>query len=310
MVPNFIQTKDDIIWFTFNKIDNNFLCFPKKIGKYKGKKYSEWFNKPIDILSKYKKKIDGLDEKVYIVNQKQIKKVYDPLKFVEDKKYLNLKFNLDYYVEYIVKSINDFFDIELSSIGIEGSILLECYKESSDIDILVYGKENAKKIQNKFDKFNKYKGITLFNEEQANEYVEKRKECGYGNNIEIMKKQFFRRYYGFVFGKQFSVVCVPYEFGDGYINLNRKIKYIDTYEGILKITNDDNSCLIPSRYIAKDINNKEYKIEVYNHYGINQAKNNELVFVKGKKYKDIKENDEIIILSFWSNIEERFDLYE
>lgn len=310
MVPKFIRTTDNIIWFAFNKIDDDYLCFPKKIGNYKGKKYSEWYENKIDELKKYRKKIDGLDEIVYMVNEKDIVKKYDSLKFVKDKEYLSLKYNLNYCVETIIKAINDFFDIPFDDIGVEGSILLDCYKDDSDIDILVFGKSNAKKIQRKFKNFQNYKDVVLFNENQISKYIEERKDCGYGNNYKLLKKQFLRRYYGFVHGKQFSIVCVPYEFENGYINLNRMIKFENNFEGVLIVTNDDNSCIVPSIYEAVDTNGKKYTIEIFNHYGINQIKKGEKVLVKGKEYRDYSNNNAIIILSFWSNVKERFDLYE
>lgn len=310
MVPLFIQTSDKVIWFAFNKINHDYICFPKKVENYKGKNYSEWYDKSIIKLRKYKKKIDGLAENVYVVNEYEIVKKYDPVKFVKEKKYITLKYNLNNYVDTILNAIHDFFSIDFDDIGIEGSLLLDCYNENSDIDILVFGKVNAKKIQKNFKNFEICKVITLFDEQNAYEYVEKRKNCGYGNNVELLKKQFLRRYYGFVCGKQFSIVCVPYEFKDGYINLNRKIKFDSIHEGVLKIINDDNSCMIPSIYEAVDEKNERYIIEIFNHYGINQVKIGEKVFVKGKKYMDCYNNESIIILSFWSNVKERFDLYE
>lgn len=244
------------------------------------------------------------------MNEKNIIKKYDSLNFVKEKKFLLLKYNFDIYVETILNAINDFFDIDYNDIGIEGSILLNCYKESSDIDILVFGKENAKKIQNKFFEFDKYNNISLFSREQSIEYVSKRKICGYGYNVESLLKQFKRRYYGFVFDKQFSIVCVPYESKEGYINLNRKLIFSGVFEGFLTIIGDDNSCIIPSTYYGIDNEKNFYSIEIYNHYGLNQVKKNEKIFVRGKKYKNKYDDKEVIILSFWSGIEERFDLYE
>lgn len=310
MVPMFIKTTDDIIWFAFNKYNDEYICFPKIIGKYKGKSYFEWYDDHMVELLKYRKKIDGLDELVYTVYEKDIIEKYDPLKFVKNREYLHLKYNFNKYVQAIIEAISTFFDINIADIGIEGSILLNCYKNNSDIDILVFGKNNAKKIQRNFVNFGKYNNISLFNSKQSIEYVKKRKNCGYGENIELMKKQFERRYYGFIFDKQFSIVCVPYESDSGYIDLNRKIAFDGIFEGVLTIIDDDNSCMIPSVYHGVDFKNKKYTIEIYNHYGINQVRKNEKVFVKGKKYKKCSDNSMIIILSFWSNIKERFDLYE
>lgn len=310
MVPMFIQTKDNILWFTFNRINDEYICFPKIVDNYKGKNYSEWYEKPIQKLKKYQKKLDGLDEYVYVISENNVVKKYDSLEFVKNERYLSLKYGFDNYVKKIIAAIENFFDIDRNNIGIEGSILLDCYNEESDIDILVFGKDNALKIQKKFIDFCNYKDITLFDYRKAYEYVEKRKTCGYGNNLELLKKQFLRRYYGFVDGKQFSIVCVPNEYQDGYIDLNRNIKYDSNVEEIYKVVDSEYSCMIPSIYEVIDKDDNKFTVEVFNHYGINQIKNGEKVFIKGKKYINCSNDKSIIILSFWSNVNERFDLYE
>ena len=141
-------------------------------------------------------------------------------------------------------------------------------------------------------------------------YIKDRMDCGFGKNLNLSLKQFKRRFYGFTDDTQFSIVCVPLVEKDGYIDLNRQIKFIENYEGILTISNDYYSCIVPSIYKGIDDNGAEYKIEIFNHYGINQAKVGEKVYIKGKAYEDLNSGEKIIILSFWSGLKERFDLYE
>lgn len=311
MVPCFLKTKDNIIWFAINKINDEYLCFPKYINNYKGKKYTEWFDYKNNILKKYLKIQKGLDEKVYLVSEKDIFKFYSPTKFLQelDKKTLNYDFNKKIYD--IVCFISKYFGINQKFIGVEGSLLLNKYKENSDIDILVYGIENAKKIQKNFFTINKSnQNIRLFSKEESMKYIKDRMDCGFGKNLNLSLKQFKRRFYGFTDDTQFSIVCVPIVEKDGYIDLNRQIKFIENYEGILTISNDYYSCIVPSIYKGIDDNGAEYKIEIFNHYGINQAKVGEKVYIKGKAYEDLNSGEKIIILSFWSGLKERFDLYE
>ncbi len=309
LIPNFIKTKDNNIWFTINKIDDEYLCFPKFINEHKGKKYKEWYENKNNLIKKYYKKISGLDENVYLVPDNCIVEVYNPVEFIEKIVKKPLKYNYNKYVFEIVNFISTYFNIDKKYIGIEGSLLLEKYKENSDIDILIYGVENAKKVQKSFSKINN-SNIRLFTNEELIKYVEKRLDSGYGKDVEHALKQFKRRFYGFVNNKQFSIVCVPLMEEDGYINLKRNIKFIDYFDDVVTITDDTYSGIVPTIYKGIDSNDIEYRIEIFNHYGINQARLQEKVHIKGKWYLDLDTKEKIIILSFWSGTEERFDVYE
>ena len=176
MVPSFIQTEDNIIWFAFLKKDNSYICFPKKIDGYKGREYSEWYSDSLDKkLINYKRKMEFFDEHVYVVDVDKVIKFYNPIEFLLTKRHLQLKYNFDVYVLNIVDAISRFFNINPENIGVEGSILLDCYTENSDIDLLVFGEENGLKIQNGFKAFKNYDNISVFSDEQVNAYIEKRK---------------------------------------------------------------------------------------------------------------------------------------
>lgn len=312
MLPYFIKTIDNIIWFAINRVNDKYLCIPKYLKSYKGKSYVEWYSNDISIeLEKYYKKLDGLGEFVFLVGANDIIEKYDPLQFLNEIHQYKLKYNFEYYVLTLVKYISEFFEIKKEHIGIEGSLLLNKYYKNSDIDILIYGKENSKKIQHKFLDFNNYNGeVNLFDEKTAAKYMEERFDCGFGNNLEVAQKQFLRRYYGFISNKQFSIVCVPYENKSGYIDLNRNLKYLGQFEDVLKIVNADNSCVVPSTYIGMNKKGIEYTIEVYNHYGINQLKTNEKAYISGNLYLNEKTGEKIIIIAFWNKNRGRMDLYE
>lgn len=153
MIPVFIEDRNHTIFFAFNKIGIEYLCVPKIVGSYKGKNYSEWYINDNIIIEKYYKYFRGLGEKAFLVNENELIKIYDPRQFVEHGEYLKLEKTLGSYVEKIISKISRYFDISESDIGIEGSILLGNCNQNSDIDILVYGKENSKKIQENFCKY-------------------------------------------------------------------------------------------------------------------------------------------------------------
>jgi len=150
-LPYFIKTFDNIIWFAINKVNDKYLCIPKYLKSYKGQNYVEWYSSDVSVgLEKYYKKLTGLGEFVFLVDENDISEKYSPLQFLNKIHQYKLKYNFEYYVLTLIKYISDFFEIEKEHIGIEGSLLLNKYHKNSDIDILIYGKENAKKIQHKF----------------------------------------------------------------------------------------------------------------------------------------------------------------
>lgn len=307
MIPIFIQTNDNNIFFAFNKIENNYICIPKKIRDYKGHNYREWYtNAFLESLKKYCQYFQGLDCQSYIVQEDDIIKKFDPVEYVLNDLYQ--KEDKSGYINKLIEAIIDYFQIDKDYIGVEGSHLLNCSNDKSDIDLFVYGYQNSKIIQEYFQNFNSYRNIHLFSDEEAYHYAKKRIHCGFGDGLENVKKQFLKRYYGFINQQQFSIVCVPFESGKGYINLNRTISYVGPLKKSLKIINDDYASIIPSIYQGIDQNGDIYTIEVFNHYGINQAKAGDYVDINASEYINKDTNERLIIYGFWHNGKEEFNV--
>ena len=293
MIPLFIKTYDNIIFFAFNKVNDKYVCIPKMVDDYKGKSYQEWFK--TNILSKYFSYIDGLGTECYLVDSSDVVEIYDPREYVENEKYNNE--DKSGYVKKIITSINDYFTINKSDIGIEGSHVINKSKQSSDIDIFIYGHNNSKIIQDNFHQFNNYPNIRLFNNQEATDYASKRLNCGFGYNLETVKKQFNKRYYGFIDNQQFSIVCVPYEEKEGYIDLNRKLDNKKEFKKKLKVIDDTYSSIIPAIYKCIDEDNNIYTVEVFNHYGINQARNGDHLYIEANEFNNT------VIYGFWNKNE-------
>ncbi len=304
MIPKFIKTYDNIIFFAFNKVNDKYICIPKMVDDYKGRSYQEWFDEK-NVLSKYFSYFDGLGTKVYLVSESNVIETFNPIEYVDEKKYKEE--DKSGYVEKIVASINDYFTISKDSIGIEGSHVINKSKDTSDIDVFVYGYDNSKIIQDNFKSFSNYPNIRLFNDLETHLYAVKKRNCGFGNDLESVQNQFNKRYYGFIDKQQFSIVCVPYENKEGYINLNRKLDDNKPFKKKLKVIDDKYSSIIPAIYRCIDDDGNIYTIEMYNHYGINQARNGNYIYVEANEYKNLNEN--MVVYGFW-NKNERFDVLE
>ena len=304
MIPCFVKTADNIIFFVFGIIGDKYVCIPKKIDDYKGNDYHQWYKEYyVKLLSKYYHYTDAFACKLYLVSTQDVVDIYDPLEYVLSKKYL-LE-DQSFYVERIINSICDFFGISLRDIGIEGSHVLNCSTKTSDIDLFVYGFDNSKIIQNRFLSFSSYPSISLFNQQQILEYCQNRINCGFGYDLESVIAQFKRRYYGFIDNQQFSIVCVTKMNGEGFINLKRNIVYVGFIKKKMLVIDDTYSSIIPAIYKCVDCDGNLYTIEMYNHYGINQARNGDYLYIQANEYYNVSSLERLLIYGFW-NKNERF----
>ena len=131
---------------------------------------------------------------------------------------------------------------------------------------------------------------------------------GFGQEKEQSFEQFLRRYYGYIGEKRFSLVCVPKENEEGYININRNLKRKEFFSGEVIILEDKYSGIVPTIYKIIDKNNRIYTLEIFNHYGINQAKTGERFYLSGQIYENEANKDNSIIMSFWNINEQIFSL--
>ncbi len=68
--------------------------------------------------------------------------------------------------EALILAINQIADIPIKDIGVYGSLLVGLNKDNSDVDILVYGKENLVKLRNNFDIVLSSSGVQKASREQ------------------------------------------------------------------------------------------------------------------------------------------------
>lgn len=316
MVPIFFKTKDEIMWFAISMFEEKYLAFPKYYfdngKKIKGSSYSQWYTNTPKQFEKYYTYVEGIGEKAFLVDPKEIIEFYNPIARAQSINDGSAEQNEHIKtVQRLLINMQKFLKIPIDDIGIDGSSLLGDYKDTSDIDILVYGKENGDRLKESFRNFDKVDGIRLFykNDLQNNEDVPKTVyTTGFGQDKEQAFEQFLRRYYGYIGKKRFSIVCVPKENELGYININRKLKRTGDFEGQVLIVDDTYSGIVPTIYKVADSKGKIYTLEIFNHYGINQAREGERFLLSGQLYDNRKNNDQSIIISFWTDREQLFSL--
>jgi len=231
LVPIFFETKDKIIWFAISKIENKYLAFPKSYIKngirIKGKSYAQWFKEIPDNMKKYYTYCSGVGENVFLIPEMEIDRYFSPLERAMAIKHGTCENTKQVQVtRKLIKTIENTLNIPIENIGIDGSTLLGNYSESSDVDILIYGKSNADIVQQRFFELASNAEINLFcDSDLTNKDVPKTIfTTGFGKDKETAFKQFLRRYYGYIEDKRFSICCVPKKNEEGYIQLNRNLK--------------------------------------------------------------------------------------
>ena len=313
-LPYFIRCKDKSISFVYEeiKIDSEtfFIGFPKLIPSKtktdisiddqfytRGKDYSDWFkDDQNEILKKYIKHVEMFDADLFCFSGNDIEKIYHPLEFENNKGFHHSM------TQKVREIISKACFIPIEDIGVEGSTLLGYYSERSDIDLIIYGLENSKKLGVDFHTIRRFAGIRLYQASDYSELLNKRKNIGFGDNSVSILTQELRRFYGFIESKRFSVICVLKSSDKTPIDNSRRIKYQEYFQGEVEIVSDIYSEVIPSFLnVIEKKTGKEMTLEIHNHYGINQARKGESFNIKADKYIDLKTKEEILIISFWSH---------
>jgi predicted nucleotidyltransferase len=318
LLPYFAILKNKLIVFIVFELrkENLFIGFPKLLPaveesnikidgnnytRYRG--YDVWFRDSFLELDKYIRHVPAFGEKLYCFPSEEIERIIHPLDYFElQSKYSN---DIDYLVDILSKRCN----VPREAIGVEGSQLLGYARPESDIDILIYGFENGKKLKEHFiDVLSSY-GVKGYDASQYKSIIENRKAIGYGDTDEAILKQELRRFYGFIGNKRFSIVNVlGDESFNEYINLDRELEFKQVVNSNFKIIDDKFSFMTPSKYQLVNSKGENYTLEIISHYGTNQAKRGESFYIQGKQYDEINTGKKVIILSFWSGIEEKFNI--
>lgn len=95
--------------------------------------------------------VEYISQSLQTVPHSKIKKIYKPREGVK-KMYRNKKTKLDQLTCQFISSLLNQSKVSKESIGVSGSLLIGLATEDSDIDLIVYGEKNGRKIYDKLIK--------------------------------------------------------------------------------------------------------------------------------------------------------------
>ena len=188
--------------------------------------------------------------------------------------------------------------IKLDDIGIEGSILIGGYQQSSDIDIVGKGRESVKNLQENFGLLKGNHFIKLYDKADLSLIFSRRKKYASFDTLEEMLEQECNRTVRLINGRRFWMQPI---LGSNYLEMqeDRRLHRIETFCSNAEVVDSSNAFLWPTYYT---IYNKHYglvKVECYDPVYMNQAKKGEQVYINAPMYIDLDTEDKIVILAPW-----------
>ncbi|MHA1431266.1 MAG: hypothetical protein ACTSRV_12865 [Candidatus Freyarchaeota archaeon] len=154
----------------------------------------------------------------------------------------------------LIKTISNESHVPIEKYGITGSILINIHNpEFSDIDLTVYGKENALATKDAVLNLKKEKVLGSFQGKEAEEWI-KRKEGTFQLNIEQAKLLLERKWnIGFYEGTRFSIhpIKEDQEIKEKYGHEKYRSKGLILIEA--RVESADEALYLPCKYKVKDV---------------------------------------------------------
>lgn len=164
----------------------------------------------------------------------------------------------------LIRLISDVSGVNIKYIGISGSIMIDLYRNDSDIDLIVYGESNSYKVIRGLNKLFNEGLLRKYEGREISKLYKFRKAYEYTNLKTFYLHEKRKLYQGIYNNREFFIRFVKepsHKYGDyTYKNLGR-------IEAIAVITDDKESIFTPSTYYAKiqdilDIKLKEESINL------------------------------------------------
>lgn len=224
------------------------------------------------------------DSHSILVPIKDIVEYFDPFNLPRETKKLIGKTKWRKFIDIIKK-----LKIKSEDIGYFGSYLMGLQKEDSDLDIVIRGVKNMKKLRRVLDTFSAEVSSDV--KKQIDEAIPRYRQIGYNLSKNDFFEMFVRRWA--VINKDGDSLKLHFTYKNSEIpknplpkNLNQEI----ILEG--KVVDDIGTCFMP-RYFILENNKKRYKVLTYFWQFYHAVKIGDLVRVYGVRDKA---NPKIIIL--------------
>lgn len=329
----FIKTKDDLFFAvnTYHHPKNHYIAFlryiPHSEGKHSlnGKRYKKvGSEKAYDFIKKnhpeYLFNWNVKGKKSMGVLKKDVKKVYNPITRL--KEIINSDDDNKYYskIRLLSSIFHEEAGISYDDMGITGSALLKLNNTTtSDIDFIVFGKENHKKAVRLYSNLKNNPDSPLENVsgDYRKQVYEKRIKDDSMSLDEFMWYESRKNNRGLIHGTLFDILCTrkPDEI------LDEDEIYFEPLEKMkirCKIIDDTDSYDVPATYLVSEVEILEgpqlniKKIVSFTHTYTGIVKNNETVIASGVcekvTHKDLGKTYNLIIGTTRESIKEYIKL--
>ena len=320
--PSYFETKEGILCHTVSEncyYKNNYIIgLPKYFPTnhlidgsrvYKGRPYLDHLPTFQDSLERMRtlnndslKYLPQFGEELCIFDQtRDIKEVFEPKTMARDIYFGNVPIKDEVLkdAQKLLHIIVEYFEIDISCLGVEGSILLGCYKKSSDIDMVVYGKENGEKIVDNFHKLSSVKEIHLYDMSDLDLIFSRRfKYRSFTSNQELLEQE-LKRTVGLINNRRFWIQPLLSEDTPPSLTTDREIHRVNIVEDIFTIKDAIYSKFWPALYSISNRKYGEILLECYDPIYMNQASKGDKIAVRGTLYINSSSDTRHIILAPW-----------
>lgn len=270
--------------------------------------FQDSLNRARNLYSHYMRYIPFFGEELCVFDiNKDIVEIFDPAD-TASKLYMNHKNDLDAELIYkdaiaLIDITRDVLDIPVEGLGVEGSIMLNCFRSTSDIDGIVYGEENVSKLLKNFTKLKEKSCIHLYDMTDIDLIFSRRyKYRSFTSNEELLSQE-QRRTVGLINNRRFWLQPILGSDRLEIDNLNRSVSKIDIIEDIFDVVEANYGQYWPSFYTLYNKRLGTVKLECYDPVYMNQVNEGDKALVRGNLYSNLSSTDnrsnKIVIMGPW-----------